>query len=391
MRYRVKAIGTDAAVVETEIDAASEAELRSLAATRGLTVLSLRRIARPRRHSRFPLQLFNQELLALLHAGIPLTEAMSALTEKEHRGAVRVVLSDIFTALREGRTLSSAFEAEPQAFPDLYVAMIRAAERTSNLDLALSRYITYQQQIEGLRSKLVSAAIYPVLLLGVGGLVVLFLLGYVVPRFSHIYEDLGGDLPWLSRLLLDWGVFVEGHALLLGVFLLAAIGALSLAVQRPALWAALRREAWRLPLLGERLRVFHLARFYRTLGMLLSGGIPAVTALGMVAGLLSPVLRDSLHTAIARIREGRAFAATLGECGLTTPVARHMLTVGERAGNLGEMLTRSAEFHEEQTAREIEWATRLFGPLLMLFIGCAIGLIVVLMYLPIFQLAETIG
>ncbi|KAI5915493.1 type II secretion system F family protein [Thauera sp. 2A1] len=390
MRYRVKAVGADAAVVETELDAGSEAEARALAAARGLAVLSLRSVA-VRRGSRFPLQLFNQELLALLRAGIPLAEAVSALAEKEHRGAVRVVLSDILTALREGRTLSSALEAEPQAFPDLYVATIRAAERTSDLDRALERYIAYQQQIDTLRGKLVSASIYPVLLLGVGGLVVLFLLGYVVPRFSHIYEDMGGDMPFLSRLLLDWGRLVEANAVLLGVGLLVAIAAAVLAARSPALWAAVGRALWRLPMVGARLRIFQLARFYRTLGMLLSGGIAAVPALGMVSGLLSPLLRDSLATAIARIREGRGFAATLAECGLTTPVARHMLTVGERAGNLGEMLTRSAEFHEEQTAREVEWLTRLFGPVLMLVIGCAIGLIVVLMYLPIFQLAETIG
>ena len=131
--------------------------------------------------------------------------------------------------------------------------------------------------------------------------------------------------------------------------------------------------------------------FYRTLGMLLSGGIPVVTALGMVAGLLTHSLRASLNQAIGRIREGRGFAETLEAGGLTTPVAVRMLEVGERAGNLGEMLTRAAAFHEEDTARQVEWLTRLFGPLLMLFIGCAIGLIVVLMYLPIFQLAESIG
>jgi general secretion pathway protein F len=146
-----------------------------------------------------------------------------------------------------------------------------------------------------------------------------------------------------------------------------------------------------MPRVGRRLRVFQLARFYRTRGMLLSGGIPLVTALGMVSGLLAPTLREGLAGAIARIREGRGFTATLAEAGLATPVARHMLSVGERAGNLGEMLTRAAEFHEEETARELDWFTRLFGPLLMLFIGGAIGLIVVLMYLPIFQLAETIG
>lgn len=125
--------------------------------------------------------------------------------------------------------------------------------------------------------------------------------------------------------------------------------------------------------------------------MLLSGGIPAVGALRMVSGLLSPTLRASLQLAIERVREGQPFTATLAACGLATPVAQRMLAVGERAGNLGEMLTRSAEFHEEDTAREIEWLTRLFGPVLMLVIGGAIGLIVVLMYLPIFQLAESIG
>lgn len=390
MRYRVRAVGGDGAIVETELEAVSEVEARALALARGLSVLSLRGSGPSRGRSRFPLLLFNQELLALLKAGIPLAEAVAALAEKESRPGVRGVLGGILTALREGRTLSSALENAPDAFPDLYVAMIRAAERTSDLDPSVARFIAYQQQVESLRGKLVSAAIYPALLLGVGGLVVLFLLGYVVPRFSHIYEDVQGDLPWLSRVLLDWGQFVEAHMAVMGAILLAVAGLGILVVRTPAVWAALGRQLWHAPFLGERLRVFQLARFYRTLGMLLSGGIPVVTALGMVAGLLSPVLRASLDAAIDRIREGRSFAATLAERGLTTPVALRMLEVGERAGNLGEMLTRSAEFHEEDTARQVEWLTRLFGPLLMLFIGCAIGGIVVLMYLPIFQLADTI-
>ena len=390
MRYRVRAVGNDGGIVETELEAASEAEARTLALARGLAVLSLRGIGIVRGKARFPLLLFNQELLALLRAGIPLAEAVAALAEKETRPGVRNVLAGMLAALREGRTLSSALENARDAFPDLYVAMIRAAERTSDLDQAVARFIAYQQQVESLRGKLVSAAIYPALLVGVGGLVVLFLLGYVVPRFSHIYEDVQGDLPWMSRLLLEWGQFVETHALGMGVVLLSAIVLVVGLVRNPVVWSALGRQLWHAPFLGERLRVFQLARFYRTLGMLLSGGIPVVTALGMVSGLLTPALRASLAAAIDRIREGRGFAATLAERGLTTPVALRMLEVGERAGNLGDMLTRSAEFHEDDTARQVEWLTRLFGPLLMLFIGCAIGGIVVLMYLPIFQLAETI-
>jgi len=391
MRFRVKAIAQGADIVETELEASNETEARTLADARGLTVLALSAVRHGGRRARFPLLLFNQEMLALLAAGIPLAEAIDALAEKESRPAVRSVLDDIRKALREGRTLSSALEAAPHAFPDLYVAMIRAAERTSDLVPAVARFIAYRQQVEALRGKLVSAAIYPVLLISVGSLVVLFLLGYVVPNFSHIYEDVGGDLPFMSRLLMQWGQFVEANALAMAVAAVVSVAALVLLLRQPATAAMMGRLAWRMPMIGERLRVFQLARFYRTLGMLLTGGIPVVTALGMVAGLLTPSLRSGLETAIARIREGSGFAGTLAAQGLATPVALRMLQVGERAGNLGEMLTRAAEFHEEDTARQVEWLTRLFGPLLMLFIGVAIGGIVVLMYLPIFQLAESVG
>lgn len=390
MRFQVRALSGGSAIIETEVEAGSESEARNLALARGLAVLSIRGSGRARGRARFPLLLFNQELLALLRAGIPLAEAVAALAEKENRPGARGILQAMLNCLREGRPLSSALEEAPGAFPELYVAMIRAAERTSDLDQAVARFIAYQQQVESLRSKLVSAAIYPALLLGVGGLVVMFLLGYVVPRFSHIYEDVQGDLPWLSMVLLEWGKFVEAHVWGMTLLFAAGVAGAVMVARNPAVWAAIGRRLWFTPVIGERMRVFQLARFYRTLGMLLSGGIPVVTALGMVAGLLSPILRASLDAAIDRIREGRGFAGTLAERGLTTPVALRMLEVGERAGNLGEMLTRSAEFHEEDTAREVEWLTRLFGPLLMLFIGCAIGGIVVLMYLPIFQLAESI-
>lgn len=392
MRYRIRAVSADAAVVETEMEAGSDSEARALASARGLSVLSVRRQGRDRGQlGRFPLLLFNQELLALLRAGIPLAEALEALHENEGRGGVRAVLDGIRTALNEGRTFSSALAAPPHVFPELYVAIMRAAERTSDLENALERYIAYQQQLDTLRGKLVGAAIYPLLLLAVGGAVILFLLGYVVPRFSHIFDDLSADLPFLSRVLLDWGQAVQGNAVWIAILVLAGALGLTTALRSAPVRAWMGRAVWRIPAIGRRLRVFELARFYRTLGMLLAGGIPAVTALGMVSGLLSPALRENLQLAIELIREGRGFTSTLAECGLATRVAQQMLTIGERSGSLGNMLTRAAEFHEDYTAREIEWVTRLFGPLLMLFIGCSIGLIIVLMYLPIFQLAEVIG
>lgn len=390
MRYRVRAVGADSLVIETELEAAGEAELRALMTARGLSLLSWRELGVARGRARFPLNLFNQELLSLLRAGIALSEALDALAQKEVRRAVRVCLLDLRQGLLEGRTLSNALERAPTLFPPLYIAMIRAAEHTSELEQALERYIDYTQQVEGLRSKLVGAAVYPCLLLGVGALVVMFLLGYVVPRFSSIYEDIKGDLPWMSQVMLEWGKFIESNGLLAGAAAIALFAGLAVVLRSPAVWGWLWQRLGRIPSIGRRLRNFQLARFYRMLGMLLTGGVAVVPALGMVAGLLPSQLQGNLGQAMASIREGQGFTASLAAAGLTTAVGKHMLQVGERAGNLGEMLLRSAEFHEETTAREVDLLTRLIGPSLMLIIGGVIGLIVVLMYLPIFQIAESI-
>jgi len=241
-----------------------------------------------------------------------------------------------------------------------------------------------------LRNKMVSAAIYPVMLLLVGGLVVLFLLGYVVPRFSGVFEEAGGDLPFASRMLIDWGKLMSEHAVAMLVGVVACIAALITVLRMPATRASMARAAWQLPGVGENLRVFQLARFYRTLSMLLRGGIPAIQAMQMSRDLLAAALRDKLDAAIAQVREGRSLTDTLTAHGLTTNVAQRLLRVGEKSGSLGDMSERVAAFHEEEISRWVDWLTKLIGPALMLVIGVVIGGIVVLMYLPIFQLAETI-
>lgn len=391
MRFRVRGLGAAAALQEIDVDAADAAAARALAGARGLEVLSVAPLREASgRAAAFPLLLFTQELVALLRAGIPLADALAALTEKEGRPATRAVLAALVQALREGRPLSLALTDHPNSFPPLFVATVRAAERTSDLEPALSRYIDYLRQLEALRAKLVAATIYPALLLLVGGAVMFFLMVFVVPRFAMIFESVGGELPWLSRLLLDWGRLMQTQAGPVAAGLLAVPAGLFLVLSRAPVRAAALRLAWRLPRVGEQLRVFELARFYRTLGMLLRGGIPAVPAMGMLEGLLSPALRPGLARCIAAVGEGQGFAATLQAQGLATPVALRMLAVGERAGNLGEMLERAAGFHEEEGARSLDLLTRLAGPLLMLIIALAVGLILVMLYLPIFQVAESI-
>jgi general secretion pathway protein F len=198
----------------------------------------------------------------------------------------------------------------------------------------------------------------------------------------------GRELPWLSQLLLEWGRFINAHGALLAVAFVAAAVAAALGFARLKELAG--RVARRVPAIGERLRVYHLARFYRTLGMLLRGGTPLVTALGMAAGLMPAVMRPRLAAATQRIREGASTSSAMEVAGLATPVALRLLRVGEKSGEMAEMMDRIAAFHDDELARWIDLVTRLFEPLLMAVLGVVIGVIVVLMYLPIFELAGSL-
>ncbi|WP_374339854.1 type II secretion system F family protein [Methyloversatilis sp.] len=391
MLFRIRAIDVTNRITQIQVEASDEASARAQVQADGLTVLSASRaLALSFNRQRFPVLLFCQELLALLRSGLSLVEGLEVMAEKEGRTLSRTVLSALIDALRQGKTLSTAMSAQTAIFPDLLVAMIRASERTSDLDQALERYVAYSEQLDSLRGKLVAAATYPVILLVVGMLVVLFLLVFVVPEFSKVYEDISTELPLASQWLLAWGHFVKANSAMLGLGVFGVAAGVTWTVRQPAFRQGLMAQFERLPGIGSRMRVFRLARFFRTVGMLLRGGIPVVQSLELVRELLPLPMQQSLTRALLSIREGRTASDAFTEVGLSTAVASRMLRVGERAGNLGDMMERIAAFHDEEMTRWLDRATRLFGPLLMLVIGLAIGGVVVLMYLPIFQLAESL-
>jgi len=394
MQFEVKALRADS-VVALALEAVDEVDARAQAVAQGYTVLAISAKQSWQawfgsRDARFPLILFSQELLALLKAGLTVVDAIETLAEKEGRPDARQILRQIIGDLYEGRTLSHALQRFPENFPQLYVSTVRASERTGDLGEALARYIAYQTQIDHVRKKVVSASIYPLLLIGVGGLITIFLMAYVVPRFSRIYEDIGTNLPLMSKLLLQWGKLLQAHGTLLFGGLAVMVAALVYVARRPQTRSWVMRRLWQIPAAGERMRIYQLARFYRTLGMLLSGGIAIVQAIRMVSDLLPPALRQELAGAAGKISEGRSISYAMEAHGLATPVALRMLRVGERTGKMGEMMERIAAFHDEEMARWVEWFTRLFEPLLMALIGVVVGLIVVLMYLPIFDLAGSL-
>lgn len=394
MQFQVRALhGRE--MMTLRIEAASASLAVSQAQSQGYVVLSAKAAGGALLQGllgrkKFPLVLFSQELLALIRAGLNLVEALEALAEKEQRAESREVLAGVLRLLSEGLPISAAMERYDYAFPPLYIATLRASEKTGGLEEALTRYIAYQGQVEQVRKKLVTASIYPALLIVVGGLVIFFLMGYVVPKFAHIYEDMGSNLPFMSRLLMHWGAFMEQRGIWLLGLLAALVATAAAVLPKPEVRRRIVNWLWRIPALGERFRIYQLARFYRTLGMLLSGGMTISTSMAMVSGLLPPSLRLNMQDAAGLIRQGQPISAAMERNNLTTPVALRMLRVGERSGRMGEMMERVAVFYDEETTRWIDWFTRLFEPMLMLVIGLVIGLVVLMLYMPIFELAGSI-
>jgi general secretion pathway protein F len=402
MRFQLTVYRDPHGVSELSLDAADLPAARQQAEAQGFKIIAAKTHAMGKGFGltgfahlggeRFAVPLFCQELLALLEAGMGLVESLSILARKAKQDDARRILNELQRLVGEGRSFSRALEGIPTVFPALFIATVKSAERTGNINEALKRYLAYHRQLNAVRDKMLAAAVYPVLLVGVGMLVVFFLLTYVVPRFSKIYDDIGREhLPLLSRWLMQWGQWVSENALIFGGFVIGVSSMLIYGLTRPGLRIWVARKLWQLPVVGEQLRIYQLARFTRTVAMLQKGGVPLVTALDMTDDLLrQPALREGLMAAKTAIREGRAVSDAFGQYGLTTEVGTRLLIVGERSGELGEIMERIASFYDEEIARSVEWASRLFEPLLMVFIGLLIGGIVILMYMPIFELASSL-
>ncbi|RSZ57130.1 type II secretion system F family protein [Massilia atriviolacea] len=391
MQFAVRTLAPDLSIQSQVVDAQDEADARRQCEARGLFVSAVEPVRaaglRRGRGASLSLVLFSQELLALLTAGLGIVEALEALLEKEANVATRSVLERLLGGLREGKRFSSVLADQPDLFSPLYIGIVRAAEGTSDLPRSLARYIDYQQRIDVVRSKIVSAAIYPVILLLVGGGVSMFLITYVVPRFAEVYQGAGRNLPWMSQMLLGWGQFAGSHTGLLLGGLGALAAGLVLLWRRLTRNGGLARLVTRLPGIGERVRIYELSRLYLTLGMLSEGGITIVNAIDTVQAMVSSSMRASLAAARSAIEAGLPLSAAFEANSLTTPISLRMLRVGERTGDMGPMLTQSAAFYDGEISRWIDRFTRTFEPLLMAAIGLVVGAIVVLLYMPIFDLA----
>jgi general secretion pathway protein F len=399
MKYVLRVFDPGGSVQTVRLDSDSSGAATAIARSRGLRVVSIRadsaregrRLSWSKvRNVKFNVELFARELAALLDAGVGVVDALRTLGSNERREASAQVYRDLLRQLEEGQALSAALEHANRVFPLVLVACVKSSEQTGGLAHSLTRYSRNSAMLQQLRARMVSAAIYPSVLLLVGVAVVLFLLGFVVPRFATLLEHSGRELPLLSQLLMVWGRMVHAHGSELAIGLAVLVPAATLALCRPAVrnWIADRLLA--MPGIGQHFRVYRQSQFFRTTAMLVDGGIPAVRAFDLARGLAGPADQVALANALHQVRNGAKISDAFQRAGLANAITYRLLIVAEKTGGLGPVLDKIAAFQETQVSRAIDLISRLIEPAMMVFIGVVIGGIVVLMYMPIFEIASSI-
>jgi len=357
--------------------------------TQIISVQARRELKLPSRRAKFALGLFIQELVVLLDAGLVLVEAVETLRDKAEPGVNRQVMSELLESMYQGNALSRAMQLKPQTFPSLLIATVASSEHSGQLSVALRRYHHFEAHLETVKKRVSGALMYPLVVLSVGALVLLFLLFFVIPRFASVFDAVA-DLPATARFMVWWGALVQARGMELMLGALAAVAGLVLLLRSAAFKHRAATLFWKIPSLGAQRTLFILARFYRTAGMLLMGGMPVVTAIELSGALLPSERQGALRQAMTDIQAGQPLSTSLARHQLTTAVAERLLRVGEQSGELAAMCERIAQFHDEALERAIELFSKVFEPLLMLVVGGLIGLIVFMLYMPIFELAGSI-
>lgn len=393
-------VGTpDGRVLEEVMSASDESSLRTDLAKRGYHIFEVRRKGVPRkltvpggslRRKRIPVQEFviwNQELAALLKAGLPLLQALDLMLERMKNLHFRAVLTEIRDRVKSGTDLSDAFASYGDMFPRLYPSTLKAGERSGELEVVVRRFIRYMRLVLDARRRVVSALIYPAVLVGLSIAMLTVMAIYVVPKFMGFFEDLDAELPLITQIVLAISSFLNRNW---PVLLLGAVAGTFVFRQ----WGrtepgrlAIDRMKLRSPFLGPVLHRFALAEFCRSLGTLLAGGIPLVPAFEIaVSSVGNSWVRDKMEPTVQLVREGKPFHAALEQSGVFMDMAIDMVKVGESTGSLDEMLGSVADFLDEEIETRMQRILSLIEPLMLVFMGIMIAILLISIYLPLFSM-----
>jgi len=399
--FTCKIGSADGKIVEKEFEAATADKLKQSLTSQGFFVFSisrkpfqflLKKGASRKKIDTKGLITFNQELLVLIKAGLPIIQALDTILERIEKGRLAEVLEIIRDDIKGGSSLSDAFERHPSAFSHLYIASIRAGERTGDLPQTLKRYIAFLKKTEGFRKKVITALFYPGILLTVAFVAVSMLLIYVVPTFSQVYADAGSRLPTPTLILIGFTSMLRRYFLLLVAAFFLGIFFFRKWLNTESGRVTFDGFILRIPVFGDIISKYSIVSFTRTLATIIESGIPIVESLKMSVGTLNnKILEKRLSLAIRRVEEGVSLSVAIDGAKLMPTLALRMLSVGESTGSLEEMLEGISDYFEEELDQRLHLLSTAIEPAIMIIMGVVIGTIIVTMYLPVFKLGGTVG
>ena len=397
MEFRCR-LGTPTGQIQEGVYVAdSEAKLRHDFEERGLYILSLQKrgafgldglsLPQRRRIGTREFIVFNQELAALLKAGMPLVQSLDILRQRVENPVFKSVLDDVHEQVRSGTSISEAFEAHGDLFPGVYTASLMAGEKSGGLEEVLRRYVSYARIITGVRRKTVSALIYPAILLGLSLVVVLIIVLQVVPQFADFYAGLGAELPLITQVIMGISSVLRTYFALILLGLAAGGVVIHTWVKQPGRGALLDALLLRTPGIGGIASKFATSQLSRTLATLVGGGIPLVNALDVASRAVgNRHFSRQLDTIAKEVREGQALSVSMSARGLFPPVAVKMVEVGESTGSLQEMLNSVADFFDEEIETALSRFMTMIEPILLVVMGIVIAGLLLALYMPLLQL-----
>ena len=330
--------------------------------------------------------LFNQQLAALLRAGIPILQAITMLRRRATSVKLRAVLEEVEEAIRGGAALSQAFSAQGAVFPRIYTASILAGERSGALDEVLSRYVTYMRRSVGLRRKIRGALAYPTFLLVACLGMIIFLTTFVVPRMSDLFAGFGNDLPTVTKIVLGISGWLTGNVFWFAPLVIIGSAAVFIWSRTPSGRLTIDAFLVKLPLVGKLLIQMSTAQAARSLATLLAGGITLVESWEIAADSITNLeLRRRSSAILPLIREGRSFTESLETVNWVPALAIDMIGIGERSGSLREMLDEVATFYDAESEVRLEQLTTTLEPAILVVMGGVVVIILLAIYLPIIQ------
>lgn len=337
------------------------------------------------------LSLLTRQIATLVRSGLPLEEALAAVSEQTEKPRVRSIVMGVRAKVMEGHTLADGLSDFPAVFPELYIATVAAGEQSGHLDTVLERLADYTENREQLRSRTMNAMLYPVLLFVVCIAIVSLLLTFVVPKIVKQFENSKAALPMLTQILIAISDFLRHWGLLLLAGLILVGFAFKRWLRDPAARRRFHALLLRLPLVGKVVRGSNTARFSRTFSTLTSSAVPVLEALRISGEVVTNLpMRDAVQDAANRVREGAPIGKSLGSSKIFPPMMIHLISSGESSGELETMLDRAATNQEREMDSILSTAVGLLGPLMILFMGGMVLIIVLAMLLPIFQLNQLI-